>query len=527
MRHTAAAAIACLLLAACGNPKDAEGWAKRAQSRSRLDEKLQALEEVRKAPGDRKAAVPALVAIVSDPRTHAKARAEAANALGEIGDPAAVPALVAAVTPGATERDAIELNRHVADALGELRAREAVPVLTSLTASPDGFTQVAAVDALGKIGDPAAVDTLVGVATGERVEPFTAKKALLALGRIGDTSIAPATKDKLVRALVQMLFEERPPGVSYFPEASFAVVEIGTPMAAPLLAVLEGKDAGLTAWASKHGVVPGALYAKSAQLLGDVGGPDAVPALVQKLSYQDADAGVATYVRVFAAESLGRMRAREAARPLAELAAREKDPDVRDRYCDALARIGDPVAIPPLRAAANAAPSWDLREGPLVALSRLGGDPERKAVDDAREKQCAKGCAAKIEAAYEGMRARLDAAKACAGDLGCWTGKLGDASAAVRDRAALEVGRMGLAAQAPALGDALVRPVSDERDLAARYHSVLGLGWIAAREKLGASGDAVATKIDAMLAADRGRTLTAGVNEDALRLATKLRRAAR
>ena len=56
MRH--AAAVLCLaVLAACGNPKDAEGWAKRAASRSRLDEKLAALAEVRKTPGDRRAEV--------------------------------------------------------------------------------------------------------------------------------------------------------------------------------------------------------------------------------------------------------------------------------------------------------------------------------------------------------------------------------------------------------------------------------------------------------------------------------------
>src|SRR5512138_380574 len=295
MRHTAAAlaAISCLSLVACGNPKDAEGWAKRAASRSRLDEKLHALGEVRKAPGDKKAAVPALEKIVQDAGTHPRARAEAAVALGEIGDPSAIPALVAAANPQASERDAMDLNRHVADALGELHAREAVPVLTTLAGSRDGFTQVAAVDALGKIGDPAAVDTLISIATGERIEPFTAKKALLALGRIGDPRAGPP--------VMQMLFEERP-GVSFFPEAAFAVVQMGRPMGPPLLAVLEGRDAELAAWAQKHRVVPGALYAKSAQLLGDVGGADAVPALVRKLSYQDADAGIATYVRVFAAE---------------------------------------------------------------------------------------------------------------------------------------------------------------------------------------------------------------------------------
>src|SRR5512146_737605 len=426
MRHAAIVA-ACCLLAACGNPTDPEGWAKRAASRSRMDEKLQALAEVRKAPGDRKAAVPALVEVLR----------QAPRARGEIGDPAAVNPLIAAIDQDGRDRDVLDANRFIADALGALRAKEAVPALTKLVASPDGYVQVAAVDALGRIGDPAAIDTLVAVATGPSVEPFTAKKALLALGRIGDARAAPA--------VLRMLFEERS-GVTFFPEAAFAASQIGHPMAARLLAVLEGKDPALASWAKERGVVAGALYAKSAQLLGDVGGPDAVPALVHKLAYQDPDPGVQLYVRVLAAESLGRMRAKEAVRTLGELVGRERDPNVRDRYCDALVRIGDPAAVPALKAAGSAG-GWDLREGPLTAVSRLGGAADRPFVEAAKAKDCAGGCAPATRAAYEAMLARLDAAKTC-GDAACWAGKLGDASAAVRDRAALELGRAGGAANA-------------------------------------------------------------------------------
>jgi hypothetical protein len=218
------------------------------------------------------------------------------------------------------------------------------------------------------------------------------------------------------------------------------------------------------------------------------------------------------------------MRAREAAKALADAAAREKDPNVRDRYCDALARIGDPGVIPALKGAA-AAGDWDVREGPLTAISRLGGGAELPFIEAARAKDCPKGCEPARTLAYAGMAARLEAAKAC-GDAACWAGRLADASAAVRDRAALELGRAGTAANAAALGDAIVRPVVDGADVAARYHAVLALGWIAGREKIGAAGGEIAKKLDAMLAADRGRNLTAGVNEDALRLATRLRRAA-
>jgi HEAT repeat protein len=516
MRHATVIVVACAVLAACGNPKDPEGWAKRAVSRSRLDEKLAALTQVRKAEGDKKAAVPHLVRILQDRDAHARARGEAAVALGEIGDPSTVAPLIEAARPDAREREEMEANRHIADALGALGAPEAVKVLQLLTRSPDGFTQVAAIDALGRIGDPAAVDTLVEIATAEAVEPFTARKALLALGRIGDA--------RATAAVLRMLFEERP-GVSFFPEAAFAAVQIGAPMAPPLLAILEGSDDVLAAWARERGVVQGALYAKSAQLLGDVGGAEAVPALVRKLAYQDADPGLAMFVRIFAAESLGRMRAREAVRPLGDLVAREREPNARDRYCDALARIGDAAALAPLRAAA-ATGGWDLREGPLTALSRLGGEGERPTVLQAKAKDCARECPPRVARAYAGMEARLDAARVCK-DAACWAARLQDPSPAVRDRAALEVGRSGGAAQAAALVDAIVRPVTDEAELAARYHAVLALGWIAARERLGAASASAAPRIDAMIAQDRGRTLTASVNEDALRLATRLRRATR
>jgi HEAT repeat protein len=503
-------ALACLLsLVACGNPKDAAGWAKRAASRSRTDEKLEALAQVRKAPGDRRAAVPHLLEVLKQaPRP----RAEAALVLGEIGDPAATPALIAAVDLAPRDRETHDANRYIAAALGALRAREAVPTLQKLTASPDGFTQVAAVDALGRIGDAAAVDTLVAVATSDDVEPFTAKRALLALGRIGDAKAGPT--------VLRMLFTERP-GVSFFPEASFAAVQIGKPMAAPLLSVLEGRDADLSFWARQRGVVSGALYAKAAQLLGDVGGPDAVPALVSKLAYRDQDPGLELYVRVFAAESLGRLRAREAVKPLSELLAREQNGAARDRYSDALARIGDPAALPALRLAATSG-DWTVREGPLGALSRLGGAAEAPIVEEVA-RACGASCPKAQAEALAAMKARLAAASACQ-DARCWAGKLADPLAAVRDRAALEIGRSGGAADAQALAAAAALPIDGQAAVEARYSAVLALGWIAARAPLGAEGAGLADVLERAIAQDRGRPLTARVNEDALRLATRLRR---
>jgi HEAT repeat protein len=502
----------CLLLAACGKPSDAPGWARRAAETGRTEDKLEALAQARTAPGDRKAAVPFLLQALKESKA-ARVRAEAAMILGEFGDPAAVPGLVEAVSPDANSRDGYEVNRKVAGALGELRVRTAVPVLLRLTASPDAYTQVAAVDALGRIGDAAAVDTLAGVATSPAVEPLTAQHALLALGQIGDAKAAPV--------VLKMLFAERP-GVSFFPQAAFAAAQIGRPMAAPLVGVLEGKDTALAGWARENKVLPGALYAKAAKVLGQVGGDDAVPALIARLGYTDDNPDYEYVVRTYAADSLGRLRAKDAVKRLSELVTREQVPAARDCYAEALAWIGDPGALAALRVAAGAG-EWPLQAGPLNALSRLGGAGEKSVVESAVA-SCGAACPRAQADALAGMRARLEAAAACQ-DLRCWAGKLVDPSAPVRDRAALEVGRTGGAGEARALADAVLRPVATEADLDARNHAVLALGWVSARAPLGAAGAGLGAELEKLIAAERGRRFTEKVNEDVLRLSARLQRA--
>jgi HEAT repeat protein len=514
----AAIALTCFAFLACAPPSDPAGWAKEAYKRNRIDEKLHALDQLRKAPGDRKAATPFLVKILEE-KQHPRARAAAALALGESGDPTAIDPLMKAIDTGAKDRDAIEMDRRIAEALGALEAKEAVALLGKLTTFPDGFVQVAAVDALGAIGDKAAVDTLTVVALDPQGEPFTSKKATLALGRIGD--------EKSMPLILKMMFVSRG-GVSFFPEAAFAASQIGPAMIPPLLKVLEGKDEELAAWAREQKYPAGALYAKAASVLGDVGDASVVPALVQKLSYNDPDEGLQLFVRVYVAEALGRLRAREAVKPLADALGRERNPDARDRLCDALARIGDPAALPSLKAAATG--DWDSKSAPLVAITRLGGEGERPMITAAIA-ACGATCPAPQKKALAGMLARLDAAKGCGAQVPCWAGKLADPSAEVRDRAALEVGRAGGAAEAAALGDAIVRKVDSDEDREARYHAVLALGWIAKKEaqekKAIPAGAAIAEKINAMILQDKGRKLVEGVNEDAMRLALRLERAAR
>jgi len=506
--------LAAALLAACSEPKDVAGWAERAVSRNRLDEKLAALSAARTAPGDKAAAVKPLCELL---KQAPRARAQAAVILGEIGDAAAVAPLVAALdTSARVERDVNDANVAIATALGALKAREAVPALARLAAAGDAFAQVAAIDALGQVGDPAAVEPLLARVEDEQTEPFAVKKALLALGRLGDPRAVPT--------VVRMLYAERG-GVSFFPEAAFAASQIGAPMAGPLVAVLSGRDAEVSAWAAGRGIHPAALRAKAAQLLGTVGGPAAAPALLGALAWSGATPESQALVRAFAAESLGRLRATQAVEPLAAALAKERDPGLRDRYADALVRIGSPAALPALRRAAGAG-AFAERIGALQAVSQLGGEADRPLLE-AAQALCAEGCPAPARGALAGMEARLEAARGCAGDLGCWTGKLADARAEVRDRAALEVARDGGAAQVDALLAAVVRSVATDAELEARYQAVLALDAIDRRAPLGKKGAEVASAIDRMVTGDKGRTLTAGVDEDALRLSARLRRGAR
>ncbi|HEX7336842.1 MAG TPA: HEAT repeat domain-containing protein [Gemmatimonadales bacterium] len=108
--------------------------------------------------------------------------------LARIGDPLAVQA----VLPLVRHPDA-NVAQSAIEALGRLRHREAVPTLLELLAS-DLWLQLAAIEALGEIGDPAAVGPLVALV----YDSMVAEPAVLALQRIA----APESLDPLLRKLL-------------------------------------------------------------------------------------------------------------------------------------------------------------------------------------------------------------------------------------------------------------------------------------------------------------------------------------
>jgi HEAT repeat protein len=114
-------------------------------------------------------------------------RGAAAIALGEIGDEAAVTALLQTLTGGKKKRSSEDefVLRAAAKSLGQIRSRAAVPVLIATlensTNAPD--TRREAATALGLIGDPSAMPALQAAFTAGE-DPYLAAAARVAMRTI-------------------------------------------------------------------------------------------------------------------------------------------------------------------------------------------------------------------------------------------------------------------------------------------------------------------------------------------------------
>lgn len=116
-------------------------------------------------------------------------RSLAATKLGALGDHQAVTALREALRDSTAE-----VAREAAVALGVLKDKTAVHALIDVVLNPDGYyhsiVRAAAAESLGLIKDAVAVDALISAVRDPVLEPSLA--AIHALGRIGDARARPA-----------------------------------------------------------------------------------------------------------------------------------------------------------------------------------------------------------------------------------------------------------------------------------------------------------------------------------------------
>lgn len=523
-----------------GDPKTVKYWVDKIQNEhTEREKKADAEHLVAVAKTDKTAGAAAQVATLLKDQP-GDVMAKAAEALGDLGDKSAVPALVDAIdlsrgvgSDRATE-EANHANKAIARALGELGDKAGTPGLLKLLKSKDNYTVIEAINALGDLRDPSAVKPLSSLATDTSIETFVNKKAIMALGEIADPNAIPAVH--------QMLYEERK-GVSFFAESSFAMYEIGKPSTDILLSDLTGKDPKFMAWAKDHGILRGAILAKTAQILGDLNDTKAESDLLKLLSYKDEEAALQYATRMQAADALGRMRSHAAVKPLEEMLG-DEEVAARNTYWRALRFIGDKSVLPIAQKRAEAKESIGYREDAYKTLALVGDGGELKAYDallageparlqgeckeaEIGDADCQKQIA-EVTARLKEYRGVL--AAGCSAST-CWEQKLTDQDPFVRSRAALELGRSGKAEALPKLLAAIQKPLDGTSDDEvtqqdeARFSAILAVNWLLNAGVKPADSTAEADKLDQQAEEERKKTATMRSAEDVKRLAVRLRRA--
>ncbi|MCA2978267.1 MAG: HEAT repeat domain-containing protein [Myxococcaceae bacterium] len=507
-----------------------EYWEKRIEGAKSKKEKKAAIEALR-AKHMSPAMLPMLNARLSAEKS-ADVKADLARVLGEAKSEASIEALTEAIVLTPADTDEKALDKEIANALGNIGSPKAAQTLVKLLGVKDNYTVLAAIDGLGDLKAKEGFEALNAIASDDTIETFITKKAIIALGNIGDPRAVPT--------LVKAMFKERK-SVSFYLESSFALYQLGTPAADALLPVLDRSDAELYAWAEKNNVKDFALQAKSAQVLGDLMDMRAEKTLIAMLNPKTEFDDVRAILSGRAADALGRMRSKNAVKPMVALVTDPKtDASVVRECIYALVRVGNAEGVPALITFLGKSSNWDARDEIMRGITMLGTEKDVAAFDKATAdegKKTAEGCKGDDEghpdckngpeaaatrhlARVKEHRARLEAAMECKGEAACWGKKLDDKSDAVRERAAAEVGRSNDAALAAELFRRL-----KEQNVDARLSIIQATNWLI-NDNADAmkAAKAIAADLEKQLRDEKGKTDFAKTNEDLRRLYVRILR---
>ena len=302
-------------------------------------------------------AAPSCIELLTHPT--AFVRANAAIALGRVGDAAAVGPLSLCLREAGED---VDMGVAIATALGELGDRAAVPALTACLRDSrlDGTVRTAAVRALGQIRDEASVEPLSGRLRDSEENKELRFQAADELGGIGSASAIATLGERLLDSLEDSDIR------------AAAARGLATTRVAAVVPFLEK--------CLKDSTANNELRAAVLEALGQIGDASVVPTLkfVIRDSNNDSDtrqtavwalgqisdaAAIATLtevvrdpddvtsVRTAAAAALGTMRNRAALPSLMEIPTDQgTDAELRIAALDALAEIGDTGAVPALEA---------------------------------------------------------------------------------------------------------------------------------------------------------------------------------
>lgn len=260
-------------------------------------------------------------------------RREAAETLGEIGDPRAVEPLIKALgdawyirwkvedalvrigSPAVEalirvfEKEKVLIRCEVAKVLARIGDRRAVEPLIKALEDENSYIRKVAINALGKIGDTRRLEQLIKAF---RDEDWSVRcEVVVVLGEIGD----PRAVEPLIRAL-----EDESLFVKW--QAAEALVRIGSLAVDSLIEALEKEN------------IPAPVRHKVAEVLGRIGEDRAVEPLIKALENENSR------VRATAAEALGKIGDFRAAKPLSKVLGDENE-HVRIKVLEAAEKISD------------------------------------------------------------------------------------------------------------------------------------------------------------------------------------------
>jgi HEAT repeat protein len=286
------------------------------------------------------AAVPALIAALSD--EHHQTRARAARALGRIGDERAIDPLLKRLDDPAEKRGehGTGAREAVALALGQLGPRRAVRPLIAALKDQNPRVRRATARALGMLGDPAAADPLLPLLTDDQRR--VVQEATVALGRLKAT----AACDRILA----LLDDED----SYLRAAAAeALGNIGERRAAAALGTLLAGDRDPE------------VREAAARALGRLGDRSALPVLRRAL--EDKSHPVAAR----AAKSLHDLKDPQGLKALLDMFASKPEKPRRHPVSSALAEMG-PRAVPIILEGLADPKNRRLRENAAVAAGCVG-----------------------------------------------------------------------------------------------------------------------------------------------------------
>jgi len=292
-----------------------------------------------------------------------------------------------------------ELTQHADDnvalaaveALGRIGGKEALDSLLALAESRNFFRTFPAIDILGRSGESRVLPTLLALS----LDPLYGAEAVRALGRLGDPSAVPSLLDQLSRAsgslvgalalalvAIHEAVEQRF-GTGLTVERALSgsakVSELRQRLALGLKRADASELVGLSevlSWVGEESTVPSLLAllrgapavaqgaARSLKQLGAIAEPQLIDAVRNGSSEER---------RLLVPLLAGKRSARDALMECLE----DDDPTVRALSCDALARTSDPAAVPAIFALLGDA---DARVGQaaLAAIQSLGSEQTRR-----------------------------------------------------------------------------------------------------------------------------------------------------